>query len=85
MIRSYENRVLVRIVEKPQKQGILIMPDEKKTFEVGEVVSAGDYIHLRPGNFVYFRNYSGILIEYDGVPYLSLDEKEILAHSDDLK
>ncbi len=86
MIKSYGERILVRIVEVPkEKKGLLIMPEDKKDFQIAQVVDtlADDYLFI--GDYVYTRKYSGLLIEYDGVEYVSLDRKEILAYSKELK
>lgn len=94
MIEAFGERILVRIVEIEKKKGILIVPDEKKDFQIGQVVSIGpdsyifeadrgDYITV--GSYVYTRKFAGLLLEYDGVEYISLDPKEILAFSEELK
>ena len=91
---SYGERVLVRIVEKEKAPGLIIVPDEKKEFQIGRVVSIGDTLQfdgeaysawLKIGDYVYSRRYAGLLIEYDGVEYVSLDHKEILAYSEEMK
>ena len=93
MIQAYGDRILVRIVEIEKKKGVLIMPDEKKDFQVGKIVSigAGLFFEGIPNDspvfvddYVYTRKYAGLLIEYAGVEYVSLDTKEILAFSKEL-
>lgn len=95
MIKSYGERILVRIVEMPrEKKSLLIMPDEKKDFQIGKVESIGFDMpvfesneggYLNVGDYVYTRKYAGLLIEYDGIEYVSLDKKEILAFNEELK
>lgn len=95
MITAYGERILVRIVEKEKaKTGVLILKDEKKDFQIGQVVSIGSDIifyddleetPVHVEDYVYTRKYAGLLIEYDGVEYVSLDTKEILAFSKELK
>jgi len=94
MIQSYGERILVRIVEKEAKKGPLILHDEKKDFQIGQVVSIGEGLQydgegffnsMQIDDYVYTRRYAGLLIEYDGIEYVSLDTKEILAYSEELK
>jgi chaperonin GroES len=92
MIRAIKDRILVKIVEVPApEKGILIMPKEKKEYQIGQVVNFGydieDYCgspEINEGDFVYTRKYAGLLIEYKGEEYISLDIKEILAVSSEL-
>lgn len=95
MIQAYGERILVRIVEKEkEKSGILILKEDKKDFQIGQIVSIGFDVAEFESNeggttcvddYVYTRKYAGLLIEYDGVEYVSLDTKEILAFSKELK
>lgn len=84
MIHGYGDRVLVRIVEIEKKKSLLIVPDEKKEFQIG-IVIGGDGENLIDGDYVWTRKYAGLLVEYDGIEYVSLDQKEILAYSKELK
>lgn len=93
MIQAYGDRILVRIVEIEKKKGVLIMPEEKKDFQIGKIVSIGSGLLFEGvpndspifiGDYVYTRKYAGLLIEYDAVEYVSLDTKEILAFSKEL-
>ncbi len=93
MIQAFGERILVRIVEPEKKQGLLIVPDEKKDFQIGQIVSIGADLPLSesneggflgPGHYLWSRKFAGLLIEYQGVEYVSLDPKEILAFSKDL-
>ena len=94
MIQAFGDRILVRIVELEKKKGTLIMPDEKKEFQIGQIVSIGAGLTFEGipqdspifvDDFVYTRKYAGLLIEYDGVEYVSLDHKEILAYAKEMK
>jgi co-chaperonin GroES (HSP10) len=94
MIQSYGDRILVRIVEKPQPKGLLLLTREEKEFQIGRVESIGADLPifesneggtLEVGDYVYTRKFAGLLLEYDGVEYVSLDAKEILAFSKELK
>lgn len=93
MIASCNDRVLVRIVEKEEKPSLIIVPDKKKEFQIGQIVAIGNDVFsngdvtrsLRNGDYVYTRKYAGLLLEYDDVEYVSLEIKEILAFSEELK
>lgn len=94
MIQAYGERMLVRIVEKEKKQGVLIVPDDKKEYQIGKVESLGFDLpifesneggSLSVGDYVYTRKYAGLLVEYDGIEYVSLDSKEILAFAKEMK
>lgn len=93
MIRAVKERILVRIVEIKKEQGLLIMPEDKKDYQIGHVVSIGrdledgqfyDGSEIQEGDYVYTRKYAGLLVEYKGEEYVSLDIKEILAVSEEL-
>jgi len=94
MIQSFAGRILVRIVETEKKKSLVIIPDEKKEYQIGQIVSIGgdlpiiesqDGGFMKPGSYVWARKYSGLLMEYDGIEYVSLESKEILAFSSVLK
>jgi co-chaperonin GroES (HSP10) len=84
MISAYLNRVLVKVVELEAKQGLILVPKDKKEYQIGEVVSSC-LENVSKGQYVYTRKFAGLIVEYDGVQYVSLDEKEILAISNELK
>lgn len=91
MIQAVKERILVRIVEIKKEKGILIMPDDKKDYQIGHVVSTGaDLVdptginEIAVGDYVYTRKYAGLLVEFKGEEYVSLDIKEILAVSEEL-
>ena len=87
MIRSIKDRILVRIVEIKKEKTLLIMPDEKKDFQIGHVVDVGVGITFEDvaiGEYVYTRKYAGLLIEYKGEEFVSRQIKEILAVSEEL-
>lgn len=92
MIRSIRDRILVRIIEIEKPKGLLIMPSEKKEFQIGHVMAVGGDIdgwegmgqEIHIGDYVYTRKFAGLLIEYKGEEYVSLDIKEILAVSSEL-
>ena len=82
MIESATDRILVRLVEVPEKKSALIIPSKEKHHQIGRVVSSDIY---EVGIYVWSRRYAGLLIEYDGMDYVSLSKDEILGWSAELK
>lgn len=82
MIVPTKNNILVTLVETEKKQGMLIVPEEKKEFRIGkvyEIRSAESPIGV--DDFVWFRKFSGFPIEYDGVTYTCLKIEDVMAFS----
>jgi co-chaperonin GroES (HSP10) len=89
LISAVGNRVLVKLVEFEKKKGLLIVPDEKKEYQIGQVLSYGADTcenggEISIGGYVFTRKYAGLLVEYAGQELVSLDFSEILAFSMDL-
>lgn len=90
-IKAFRERVLVKIVSIEKKKGILIVPDEQKDFQIGEVMAVGKQVvkdykdEIKVGDYVYTRKFAGLLLEYDSEEYVSLKLDEILAVSGVLK
>lgn len=93
MIQAFGERILVRIVDIEKKKSLVIVPDEKKEYQIGQIVSIGGDLpisesneggFMEVGSYVWTRKYAGLLLEYDNVEYVSLDSKEILAFSSEL-
>jgi co-chaperonin GroES (HSP10) len=82
-IRAFGERTLAKLVELPEKKkGILITPEAKKEYQVAQVIDSSE---LSEGMYVFTRKYAGLLMEYDGIEYVSFEAKEILAYSKELK
>ena len=81
MIKAFGKRLLVRIVEKEKKVGSLIFISDNKEFLIGKVYSVGPMCGPDCSGFDYafFHKNSGLLVESDGVEYISIREDEILA------
>lgn len=82
MIESVTGRVLVKLVEVEEKKSALIIPSKEKEYQIGIVVSSDIY---EDEVYVWSRKYAGLILEHDGVDYVSLHKDEILAWSDELK
>lgn len=86
MIIPSKNHILVTIVETERKQGMLIMPEEKKEFRIGKVYdSRSAESPIGVDDYVWFRKFSGFPLEYDGVTYTCLKIDDVMAYSSVLK
>lgn len=86
MIRSIKSRVLTRIVEKENKVGGIILAKERKEFQIGEVVHCGESVtkEIKIGDLVFAHASSGLVLDCDGIPYVSFREEELLAIVDSI-
>lgn len=88
MIKPLGKRVVIEISETEQvTESGFILPDsaqEKEQF--GEIIAVGgdieDKDNVKVGDVVYFKNYSGTEIEYEGKDYLIIEHKDLLAKLD---
>lgn len=81
MIKCYNRRVIVKdFVIEEKKVSILIIPKEKELL-TARVVAFGSDVDskLSVGDVLYFRPYSGTMVEIEGDSYRSIDESEIVA------
>lgn len=81
MIKCYKTRIIVKdFVMEEKKVSILIVPKEKDLLN-GRVVTFGSDVDskLAIGDVLYFRPYSGTMVEIEGESYRSIDESEIVA------
>lgn len=88
-IKPIGDRVLVEILEEAKKIGSLFVPDtvkdkpnQGKVIEVGEGIKNGDEVTplaVKVGDTVLFGKYAGTEVEYDGKPFLIMQESDILA------
>lgn len=91
MLRPLRNRVIVERYENEEstKSGIIIADSSQERPPKGKVIAVGPGLlnesgALQPmsvevGEEVYFSQYSGEEVEYEGKKYLILDDDEILA------
>lgn len=68
-------------VENKTASGIILTTETKSLPTVGEVVSVGPQCEneLNKGDRVVFKEYSGTKVKLDGVEYIVIDEKDVLA------
>ncbi len=84
MLRPTSNGILIQICEEAtKKKGSLILPEEKKPYEIGVVVAVGsDVKQLGVGDKIYCRRYAGFPILYEEKEYIALKMEDVIAISD---
>lgn len=81
MIKCYKTRIIVKdFVMEDKKVSILIIPKERELIN-GRVVTYGSDVDTKVavGDVLYFRPYSGTMLDVEGEQYRSIDESEIVA------
>ena len=68
-------------VENKKASGIILTTETKSLPTVGEVVAVGPQCEndLKEKDRVVFKEYSGTKVKLDGVEYIVIDEKDVLA------
>jgi len=84
MLFASKDRLIVKLVKQEENRGGLIIPDLRKDFSIGEIVSTCPNINVN-FKYVYFQHYSGMIIEYEGIEYTSLKIDDALAFSNKIK
>lgn len=84
MIQPIGDRVLVKqhTEDTTTDSGIHIGGEDELTLPTGEVIAVGkgvNHIELTEGDTVYFPDFAGQEIEYEGTTYKILKTSEILA------
>ena len=84
MIEPLGDRILIKQDKVDSKSQIIITSDEPKILPSGNVLKVGNgqkmyFCGVAPGDKVYFNEYSGERIDYEGQEYLILNLSEILA------
>lgn len=84
MLKAIGESLLVIKQEQVKKSASgLILPEEKKGFEIGLVESIGENVFaVQKGYFVYFRPFSGFPFNHNGIDYIQLSLKEVVAVTD---
>lgn len=81
-IKPLGKRVLVEQFTGGVTKGGLVLPDgatEGRIMTKGKVVAIGDVKKVKVGDVVYFKKFAVDELEFDGVKYSLLTEKELLA------
>lgn len=68
-------------VENKTASGIILTTETKSLPTVGEVVAVGPQCEndLKEKDRIVFKEYSGTKVKLDGVEYIVIDEKDVLA------
>ena len=91
MIKPLGDRVVIRVLEQEEKtaSGIFLPDTAKEKPSHGEVVAVGTGklqdngtrtpLEVSVGDKIIFSKYAGTEVKYDGVDYLIVSERDILA------
>lgn len=88
MIKPLGKRVVIRVAETEQTtaSGFVLPESAKEKEQFGEIVAVGPDIeekdNVAVGDTVFYKNYSGTEVEYDGEDYLIIEHKDLLAKVD---
>ena len=85
MIKPLGKRVVIKVAETEQttKSGFVLPSSAKEKEQLGEIVELGPDIetkdNVQVGDQVFFKNYSGVEVEYEDADYLIIEHKDLLA------
>ena len=91
MIKPLGDRVVIRVLEQEEKtaSGIFLPDTAKEKPSQGEVIAVGTgklqdngtrtLLEVSVGDKIIFSKYAGTEVKYDGVDYLIVSERDILA------
>ena len=91
MIKPLGDRVVIRVLEQEEKtaSGIFLLDTAKEKPSQGEVIAVGTGklqdngtrtpLEVSVGDKIIFSKYAGTEVKYDGVDYLIVSERDILA------
>ena len=91
MIKPLGDRVVIRVLEQEEKtaSGIFLTDTAKEKPSQGEVIAVGTGklqdngtrtpLEVSVGDKIIFSKYAGTEVKYDGVDYLIVSERDILA------
>ena len=91
MIKPLGDRVVIRVLEQEEKtaSGICLPDTAKEKPSQGEVIAVGTGklqdngtrtpLEVSVGDKIIFSKYAGTEVKYDGVDYLIVSERDILA------
>ena len=91
MIKPLGDRVVIRVLEQEEKtaSGIFLTDTAKEKPSQGEVVAVGSGklqdngtrtpLEVSVGDKIIFSKYAGTEVKYEGVDYLIVSERDILA------
>lgn len=91
MLQPIGDRVIVKVKDEEEEKvgGIVLASNAKEKPQEGEVIAVGEGnrnvngdlipMTIQKGDTVFFDKYSGTNLKYEGVKYLVLHEKDVLA------
>lgn len=81
MIKPLFNNVLVKPIEKEKttSSGIIIPDVVKDRPQVGEVIAVGEVKEIAVGDKVYYKAWAGNEIKHEGIEYLIIEDKDVVA------
>lgn len=91
MLKPLGDRVVIRVLEQEEKtaSGIFLPDTAKEKPSQGEVVAVGPgkvqdngsrvALDVKVGDKIIFSKYAGTEVKYEGVEYLIVSERDILA------
>lgn len=85
MIKPLGERVVIKVAETEETtaSGFVLPSSAKEKEQFGEVVQVGPEIEdedgVKVGDTVFFKNYSGTEVEYNGESFLIIELKDLLA------
>ena len=89
MIKPLGDRVVIRVQEEKTASGIFLPDTAKEKPSQGEVVAVGSGklqdngtrtpLEVSVGDKIIFSKYAGTEVKYEGVDYLIVSERDILA------
>lgn len=91
MIKPLGDRVVIKVLEREEKtkSGIVLPDTAKEKPQEGKIVAVGSgktldngqrvALDVKEGDKVIFSKYAGTEVKFDGVDYLILSERDILA------
>lgn len=91
MIKPLGDRVVIKVLEREEKtkSGIVLPDTAKEKPQEGKIVAVGSgktldngqrvALDVKEGDKVIFSKYAGTEVKFDGIDYLILSERDILA------
>lgn len=82
MLKPLEDFVVLSFEkeEKTTKSGIILTTEEKDKPAMGKVLAVGPKVeHLQKGDEVIYQSYAGTKVKFEGIEYLIIQAKNILA------
>ncbi|MBZ6527618.1 co-chaperone GroES [Aerococcaceae bacterium DSM 111021] len=85
MIKPLGKRVVIKVAETEETtaSGFVLPSSAKEKEQFGEIVEIGPEIEekdaVKVGDTVFFKNFSGTEVDYDGESFMIIEHKDLLA------